>query len=169
MKKIVQESLKLQVYEKSKEDALKFMEERDESYKAEMISELDDSEPISFYKQGDYEEFCAGPHIENVSKIKAVKLLSVAGAYWRGDEKNRMLTRIYGISFPKASELAMSLRNLMVMSMSSVKAGGRRYSLDHKMVAWLEQNKELYGAEIIGICLLSVFAIWLWSGRAFSF
>ena len=106
MKKIVQESLKLQVYEKSKEDALKFMEERDESYKAEMISELDDSEPISFYKQGDYEEFCAGPHIENVSKIKAVKLLSVAGAYWRGDEKNRMLTRIYGISFPKASELA---------------------------------------------------------------
>ena len=106
MKKIVQESLKLQVYEKSKEDALKFMEERDESYKTEMISELDDSEPISFYKQGDYEEFCAGPHIENVSKIKAVKLLSVAGAYWRGDEKNRMLTRIYGISFPKASELA---------------------------------------------------------------
>ena len=106
MKKIVQESLKLQVYEKSKEDALKFMEERDESYKAEMISERDDSEPISFYKQGDYEEFCAGPHIENVSKIKAVKLLSVAGAYWRGDEKNRMLTRIYGISFPKASELA---------------------------------------------------------------
>lgn len=106
MKKIVNESLKLQVYEKSKEEALKFMEERGESYKVEMIGELEESEVISFYKQGDYEEFCAGPHIENVSKIKAVKLLSVAGAYWRGDEKNKMLTRIYGISFPKASELA---------------------------------------------------------------
>ncbi len=106
MKKIVNESLKLQVYEKSKEEALKFMEEGGESYKVEMIGELEESEVISFYKQGDYEEFCAGPHIENVSKIKAVKLLSVAGAYWRGDEKNKMLTRIYGISFPKASELA---------------------------------------------------------------
>ena len=58
----------------------------------------------SFYKQGEYEEFCAGPHISNVCQIKAIKLLSVAGAYWRGNEKNQMLTRIYGISFPKAAK-----------------------------------------------------------------
>jgi len=105
MRKIVKESISLQVSEKSKEEALQFMEEAKEPYKIEMIRELDDAEQISFYKQGEYEEFCAGPHISNVCQIKAMKLLSVAGAYWRGDEKNQMLTRIYGISFPKAAQL----------------------------------------------------------------
>mgnify|MGYP003302516761 CR=1 FL=1 len=105
MRKIVKESLSLQVYEKSKEEALSFMENAGEKYKEELIRELDEGEKISFYKQGEYEEFCAGPHIANVCQIKAIKLLSVAGAYWRGNEKNPMLTRIYGISFPKASQL----------------------------------------------------------------
>ena len=105
MRKIVKESLSLQVYEKSKEEALSFMENADEKYKVELIQELNDTEQISFYKQGEYEEFCAGSHISNVCQIKAIKLLSVAGAYWRGDEKNQMLTRIYGISFPKAAQL----------------------------------------------------------------
>ncbi len=105
MRKIVRESLSLQVYEKSKEEALSFMENADEKYKIELIQELNDTEQISFYKQGEYEEFCAGSHISNVCQIKAIKLLSVAGAYWRGDEKNQMLTRIYGISFPKAAQL----------------------------------------------------------------
>lgn len=105
MRRIVKESLSLQVYEKSKEEALCFMEGVKESYKMELIQELDAAEQISFYKQGEYEEFCAGPHISNVCQIKAIKLLSVAGAYWRGNEKNQMLTRIYGISFPKASQL----------------------------------------------------------------
>ena len=105
MRKIVKESISLQVSEKSKEEALQFMEETKEPYKIEMIRELDDAEQISFYKQGEYEEFCAGPHISNVCQIKALKLLSVAGAYWRGDEKNQMLTRIYGISFPRAAQL----------------------------------------------------------------
>ena len=105
MHKIVKESLSLQVYEKSKEDALNFMAEAGENYKLELIEELDNSAQISFYKQGEYEEFCAGPHISNVCQIKAIKLLSVAGAYWRGNENNPMLTRIYGISFPKASML----------------------------------------------------------------
>lgn len=81
------------------------MKERQEDYKVEMIEELPEDETITFYKQGDYEEFCAGPHVSNTCVIKAIKLLSTAGAYWRGDEKNKMLTRIYGISFPKASEL----------------------------------------------------------------
>ncbi len=105
MKKIIKESLSLQVYEVSKEEAIAYMEEHKEPYKLEMIKELQEGEKISFYKQGEYAEFCAGPHISNVSAIKAIKLLSVAGAYWRGNEKNKMLTRIYGISFPKASQL----------------------------------------------------------------
>lgn len=109
MRKIVKESLSLQVYEKSKQEAIDYMVAAGEDYKVEMICELDESEVISFYKQGDYEEFCAGPHISNVCQIKAIKLLSVAGAYWRGDEKNKMLTRIYGISFPKAAELEQYL------------------------------------------------------------
>ena len=112
MKRIVKESRSIRVYEKSKDEASAFMENAHEVYKLELIRELEDSEKISFYKQGDYEEFCAGPHISNTCQIKAIKLLSVAGAYWRGDEKNQMLTRIYGISFPKASELEEYLHML---------------------------------------------------------
>ena len=105
MKRIVKESLSLQVFEKTKTEAIEYMKKIHEDYKLELIRELEDNEKISFYKQGDYEEFCAGPHISNVCQIKAIKLLSVAGAYWRGKESNPMLTRIYGISFPKVSEL----------------------------------------------------------------
>jgi len=112
MRNIVKESLSLQVCEKSKEEAIAYMEQAEEPYKLEMIKELADDAQISFYKQGEYEEFCAGPHIFNVCQIKAIKLLSVAGAYWRGDEKNQMLTRIYGISFPKASQLEEYLHML---------------------------------------------------------
>ena len=105
MKKIVKQSLPLEVFEVTKEKALDYMKERQEDYKVEMIEELPEGETITFYKQGDYEEFGAGPHVSNTCVIKAIKLLSTAGAYWRGDEKNKMLTRIYGISFPKAAEL----------------------------------------------------------------
>ena len=105
MRKIVKESLSVQVCGKSKDEALSFMEKAGEKYKIELIQELDTAEEISFYKQGEYEEFCAGPHISNVCQIKAIRLMSVAGAYWRGNEKNPMLTRIYGISFPKAIQL----------------------------------------------------------------
>lgn len=112
MKKIVKESLSLQVKEMSREDALDFMEKMKEPYKTEMIQGLPEGEKISFYSQGDYVEFCAGPHISNTCQVKAIKLLSVAGAYWRGDEKNPVLTRIYGISFPKAVELTQYLNML---------------------------------------------------------
>ena len=105
MRKIVKESVSVQVYAKSKDEALGYMEKAGEKYKIELIQALDAAEEISFYKQGEYEELCAGPHITNVCQIKAIKLLSVAGAYWRGNEKNPMLTRIYGISFPKAIQL----------------------------------------------------------------
>ena len=88
----------------SKADALSFFEKRGESYKVELINELPD-EAISIYEQGDFADLCRGPHVPNTSRIKAVKLLSIAGAYWRGSEKNKMLQRIYGISFPAKDEL----------------------------------------------------------------
>lgn len=109
MKKIVKEALPLEVYEVTKEEAARYMEQRKESYKLEMIRQMEDSSRITFYRQGDYAELCAGPHVTNTCLIKALKLTSVAGAYWRGDEKNKMLTRIYGISFPKAAELKQYL------------------------------------------------------------
>lgn len=112
MKRIVKKSLSLQVYELEKGEALTYMQKNKEDYKLELIQNLPDREKISFYRQGEYAEFCAGPHISNTCQIKAIKLLSVAGAYWRGDEHNKMLTRIYGISFPKASQLEEYLHML---------------------------------------------------------
>ena len=88
----------------SKADALSFFDKRGESYKVELINELPD-DGISIYEQGDFADLCRGPHVPNTSRIKAVKLLSIAGAYWRGSEKNKMLQRIYGISFPAKDEL----------------------------------------------------------------
>ena len=105
MHRIVEESLAFQVSEISREEALKLMEAAGESYKVELIQAIPEGAKITAYKQGNYLEVCAGPHISNTCKVKAFKLLSVAGAYWRGDEKNKMLTRIYGISFPKQSQL----------------------------------------------------------------
>ena len=105
MKKIVKESHSLQRYEMSREEAIAYMRERGEDYKVALIEDLPESEPLSFFKQGEYSELCAGPHVSNTCLIKSFKLLSIAGAYWRGDEKNKMLTRIYGVSFPKAAEL----------------------------------------------------------------
>lgn len=129
MRRIIKESLSLQVYEMSKKDAISYMEKADEPFKLEMIRELPEGEVISFYKQGDYAEFCAGPHIVNVSHIKAVRLLSVAGAYWRGDEHNKMLTRIYGISFPKASMMDDHLHQLEEAKARDHRALGKELEL----------------------------------------
>ncbi len=112
MKKIIKEDLELERFELPREEALKLMEEKGEPYKVELINDLPDGEVISFYKQGDFTDLCRGPHVPNTGVIKAVKLLSSSGAYWRGDEKNKMLQRIYGISFPKASELEEYLNML---------------------------------------------------------
>lgn len=100
MKKIVKENLQLRHFTADRKKAMHILEGKNETYKMEMLNELPDDEEISFYQQGEYLEMCAGPHVAYTSAIKAFKLLSVAGAYWRGDEKNKMLTRIYGISFP---------------------------------------------------------------------
>lgn len=112
MKKIVKENLQLKQFTLDREKAMLVMEERKESYKIEMLKELPEDEEISFYQQGEYLEMCAGPHVAYTSAIKAFKLLSVAGAYWRGDEKNKMFTRIYGTSFPNKDMLAEYLNRL---------------------------------------------------------
>ena len=105
MKKIVKEDLLIEGFELSKEEAVKLMKERNEDYKVELINDLSEGEVISFYKQGDFVDLCRGPHLSSTKKVKAFKLLSIAGAYWRGDEKNKMLQRIYGISFEKNKDL----------------------------------------------------------------
>lgn len=105
MKKIAKEDQKLERFELPKEEALAWAKENGEIYKEELINDLPEGEIISFYKQGDFTDLCRGPHLLSTKKIKAVKLLSVAGAYWRGDEKNKMLQRIYGISFEKNKDL----------------------------------------------------------------
>ncbi|EPZ60874.1 threonyl and Alanyl tRNA synthetase second additional domain protein [[Clostridium] sordellii ATCC 9714] len=101
MKKIAKEDLAIERFELSREEAIKLMEEQGESYKVELISELPEGEVISFYKQGDFTDLCRGPHLPTTKKVKAIKLQNVTGAYWRGDEKNKMLQRIYGTSFEK--------------------------------------------------------------------
>ena len=105
MKKIVQANYPLERFELPREEAIKFMEEKNEPYKVELIQDLPEDAVISFYKQGDFVDLCAGPHMESTGKIKAYKLMSVAGAYWRGDSNRQMLQRIYATAFPSQEEL----------------------------------------------------------------
>lgn len=105
MKKIVKENITLEYYELPREEARKFMEDQGEIYKVALIDDLPDEATISFYKQGDFTDLCKGPHVEKTGEIKAFKLTSVAGAYWRGDSKNKMLQRIYGTSYPDKAML----------------------------------------------------------------
>ena len=112
MKKIAKEDIAVERYELPREEALAWAKENNEIYKVELIEDLPEGEVISFYKQGDFTDLCRGPHLPSTKKVKAVKLLSVAGAYWRGDEKNKMLQRIYGISFEKNKDLEEYLHML---------------------------------------------------------
>ncbi|MCR5185917.1 MAG: threonine--tRNA ligase [Clostridia bacterium] len=112
MKKIIKEDIEIERFELPRDEAIKLMEEREEPYKVELIKELPDGEVISFYKQGDFTDLCRGPHLPSTGAVKSIKLLSSSGAYWRGDEHNKMLQRIYGISFPKASMLEEYLQKL---------------------------------------------------------
>ena len=105
MEKIVKEDLPLERFTLPREEAVKFMEGKGEPYKAELIRDLPEGETISFYRQGEFTDLCAGPHAPSTGKIKAFKLTQVAGAYWRGNEKNKMLQRIYGTAFAKKNEL----------------------------------------------------------------
>ena len=112
MKKIIKENLPIERFTLPREEAIKFMEGKNEPYKVELIKDLPEGEEISFYKQGEFTDLCAGPHLMSTGKIKAVKILSTSGAYWRGDEHNKMLQRIYAISFPKASQVEEYLAKL---------------------------------------------------------
>ena len=112
MKKIIKKGDKLEYFTLPKDEAIKLMTERDEPYKVEMIKEHGDDETLSFYQQGDFIEFCAGPHLMSTKQIKAFKLTSSSGAYWRGDEKNKMLTRVYGTAYNKKADLEEYLEYL---------------------------------------------------------
>ncbi len=110
MKKIIKEDIAIERFSLPRDKALELM--KDEPYKIELIKELPKDSEISFYRQGDFTDLCAGPHLMSTGKVKAVKLMQLAGAYWRGDEKNKMLQRIYGTAFPKASQLEEYLKML---------------------------------------------------------
>ena len=105
MNHIIKQNIRLERFELPREEAIRLCEEKGEPYKVELIRDLPEDAVISFYKQGDFTDLCAGPHLPSTGKVKAVKLTQVAGAYWRGNEKNKMLQRIYGTAFPSKEEL----------------------------------------------------------------
>ena len=105
MKKIIKEDLDIERFELPRNEAIKLMSDMGEDYKVELINDLPEDSVISFYKQGDFTDLCAGPHLLSTGKVKAIKIMSSSGAYWRGNENNKMLQRIYAISYPKASQL----------------------------------------------------------------
>jgi len=112
MKRIMKEGARLEKFTLPREEAIKFMEEKGESYKVELIQDLPEDSVISFYRQGEFTDLCAGPHLMSTRSIKAFKLISSSGAYWRGSEKNKMLARIYGTAFQKKEELNAYLQHL---------------------------------------------------------
>lgn len=112
MKKIIKEGAEIKRFTLPREEAIRFMEERNEPYKVELIKDLPEGEEISFYSQGEFTDLCAGPHLMSTKGIKAIKLISSSGAYWRGSEKNKMLTRVYGTAFNKNADLEAYLEHL---------------------------------------------------------
>ncbi len=112
MNNIIKENLKFERIDVSREDAIRLMEETGEAYKVELIRDLPEGENISLYKQGEFIDLCRGPHIPSTKYVKAFKLTSVAGAYWRGNEKNKMLQRIYGVAFANKTLLETHLHNI---------------------------------------------------------
>ncbi len=134
MKKIIKEDLPIERFSLPKKEALELM--KDEPYKQELINDLAEGEEISFYKQGDFTDLCAGPHLMSTGKVKSIKILSNSGAYWRGDEHNKMLQRLYGISFPKASMLEEHLKFLEEAKQRDHRKIGKELNLfmTHKLV-----------------------------------
>ena len=112
MKKIVKENFKIERFELPRDEAIKLMTERNEPYKVQLIEELPEGETISFYRQGEFTDLCAGPHLFSTGAIKAVKLTQCTGAYWKGDQNNKMLQRVYGVAFPSKDELHAHLEML---------------------------------------------------------
>lgn len=129
IKNIIKEDLKIEKFVLSKAEALKLMEEKGEKYKIELINELPEDVEISFYKQGDFVDLCAGPHLESTGKVKAIKILSSSAAYWKGDENRETLQRIYAIAFPKASMLEEHMQMLEEAKRRDHKKIGRQLEL----------------------------------------
>lgn len=136
MRNIVKENLKLERSVLSREEALKLMAEKGESYKIELINDLPEDEELSFFRQGEFIDLCAGPHVLYTSQVKAIKLTSVAGAYWRGSEKNKMLQRVYGTAFAKKSELEEYLNMLE----EAKKRDHRKLGKELKLFALMEEG-----------------------------
>ena len=137
MKKIAKENLPLERFELPREEAIKFMEEKEEPYKVELIKDLPEDAIISFYKQGEFTDLCAGPHLMTTKNVKAVKLMSIAGAYWRGNEKNKMLTRIYGTAYTKAADLEAYL----TMLEEAKKRDHRKLGKELRLFALLDEGQ----------------------------
>ncbi len=129
MKKVIKENPPIERFELPREEAIALMQEKNEPYKVELIEDLPEDAVISFYRQGDFTDLCAGPHLMNVKAIKAFKLTSSSGAYWRGDEKNKMLTRIYGTAFTKKSDLKERLKYLEEIKLRDHNRLGREMDL----------------------------------------
>ena len=136
MDKIISENLKFERIDVSREEALKLMEDKNESYKVELINDLPEGEQISLYKQGDYIDLCRGPHIPSTKYARAYKLTSVAGAYWRGNEKNKMLQRVYGVAFANKEALETHLHNLE----EAKKRDHRKLGKELKLFTFVEEG-----------------------------
>lgn len=136
MKKIVKENLKLERFELPRAEAIQYMKDREEPYKVELIQDLPEDAVITFYKQGEFTDLCAGPHLMSTKYIKAIKLTSVAGAYWRGSEKNKMLSRIYGTAYTKAADLDAYL----TMMEEAKKRDHRKLGKELKLFALLDEG-----------------------------
>ncbi len=139
MKKIVKEDLAIERFELPRDEAIALMEKMGEPYKVELIQDLPEGESISFYKQGEFTDLCAGPHLLSTKPVKAIKLTSLAGAYWRGNEKNKMLTRIYGTAFTKASDL----ESYMVRMEEARKRDHRKLGKELELFALLDEGPGL--------------------------
>lgn len=136
MKKIVKANLAITSFELPRDEAIKYAKEQGEPYKVELIEDLPEDEIISFYQQGDFVDLCAGPHLMTTKPVKAIKILSVAGAYWRGSEKNKMLSRIYATAFPKQSDLTAYLEKLE----EAKKRDHRKLGKELELFALLEEG-----------------------------
>ncbi len=136
MKKIVKEDLKLERFELPREEAIEFFRERNESYKVQLIEDLPEDASISLYRQGEFTDLCAGPHIMSTKGVKAFKLMKLAGAYWRGDEHNKMLTRIYGTAFSKKEDLDAYL----FMLEEAKKRDHRKIGKEMKLFAFCDEG-----------------------------
>lgn len=136
MKKIVKAKLEITKFDLPREEAIKFMEDKDEPYKVELIQDLPEGEIISFYQQGEFVDLCAGPHLMTTKPVNAIKILSSAGAYWKGSEKNKMLSRIYATAFPKKADLTAYLEKLE----EAKKRDHRKLGKELELFALLEEG-----------------------------